>query len=528
MNPPLNQDRQDGQDGGAENSRPNVPHNPRPSTSLPQPLQDGGQPGEQQLAERDRQPGSLPASFLSPPSLYSASNSVLVSDPTHVASLHPDFQQPSLASHLTKATSTAITNGEYVDFAFLLPLSYSLQYIKVDHAISILQELGQGCFMSKLDIKSAFRNIAVHPSDWELLGMKWEGLYFFDVTLPFGLRSAPFLFDELSSALEWIIQNKRNISKVIHILDDFFFATPPPRAQCMTALCHILHLFTDLNIPIAPGKTFPASTSLEFMGVLLDSNAMEARLPLDKLTHLQAALHQWKRRKSATLQELQSLIGSLQLACKVVALGRPFLQRIIFLTKGVKFPHWHIRLNSGFCKDIKMWQDFLQNWNGVSLFLDSEATSPPALQLYTDASGSPGYGGLLAGQLFQGHWLLHHTLSKKRGISIEWQELFPIYLACILWGPCWSGKRIRMWCYNKSVVSIINSKHSKSPRVMDLVRAITPQTLKYNFTFTATHIPGLDNSIADSLSRCQMDRFRTLAPTASPSACTIPPSAMNI
>ena len=133
--------------------------------------------------------------------------------------------------------------------------------------------------MSKLDIKSAFCNIPVHPSDWELLGMKWEGLYFFDMTLPFGLRSAPFLFDQFSSALEWIIQTKLQIPKVIHILDDFFFTTLPPWAQCMTSLCQILLLFTDLNIPLAPGKTFPASTSLKFMGVLLDSNAMEAWLP---------------------------------------------------------------------------------------------------------------------------------------------------------------------------------------------------------------------------------------------------------
>ena len=121
MNRPLNQDRPDGQDGGAENTRPSLPPSPRPSTWLPQPLQDGGQPGEQQLPERDRQPGPLPASFPSPSSLYSASNSLDVSDPTHVASLYPDFRQPSLASHLTKATSTAITNGEYVDFASLLP-----------------------------------------------------------------------------------------------------------------------------------------------------------------------------------------------------------------------------------------------------------------------------------------------------------------------------------------------------------------------------------------------------------------------
>ena len=67
--------------------------------------------------------------------------------------------------------------------------------------------------------------------------MEWEGLYFFDIVLPLGLRSAPFLFDEFSSALEWIIRTKVNIPKVNHILDDFFFATFPPRSKCMTALC---------------------------------------------------------------------------------------------------------------------------------------------------------------------------------------------------------------------------------------------------------------------------------------------------
>ena len=37
------------------------------------------------------------------------------------------------------------------------------------------------------------------------------------MVLPFGLRLAPFLFDEFSSAVEWIIQTKLHIPKVIHI-----------------------------------------------------------------------------------------------------------------------------------------------------------------------------------------------------------------------------------------------------------------------------------------------------------------------
>ena len=412
--------------------------------------------------------------------------------------------------------------------AHISPLDYSLHYITVDSAISIIQELGQGCFMSKLDIKSTFRNIPVHPSDWELLGMKWNGLYYFDTVLPFGLRSAPYLFDQFSCLIEWIIKSKLGIPNVIHILDDFFFATRPPRRDCLTALSKILCLFAELNVPVAPRKTFSPATSLEFMGVLLDSVKMEARLPFDELTRTREALQQWSHRKSATLKELQSLIGTLQFACRVVVPGRAFLQRIIGLTRGIPNSRWHIKLNAEFRKDISMWLTFLDHWNGASFFLGDSILSSPELQLFTDASGSLGYAGYLSGQWFQGRWLPQHLINPATGISIDWQELFAIYIACYLWGPSWSGKRICMWCDNLPVVTIINSKRSRSPRIMDLVHSITILTLVYNFTFSAKHIPGLDNSIADSLSRFQMDCFHSLAPNASPTPCIIPTSATTV
>jgi len=144
-----------------------------------------------------------------------------------------------------------------------------------------------------------------------------------------------------------------------------------------------------------------------------------------------------------------------------------------------------------------MWVEFLEHWNRVSIFFDSHVSHPPDFQLFTDASWGIGYGGFLDGLWLQGRWLPEHTMSQKWGISIEWQELFPIYLACVIWGPTWSGKRIQMWCDNQSVIAIINSKHFKSPRVMDLVCSITLLNLVNNFTISATHIPGLGNAIAD-------------------------------
>jgi hypothetical protein len=37
---------------------------------------------------------------------------------------------------------------------------------------------------------------------------------------------------------------------------------------------------------------------------------------------------------------------------------------------------------------------------------------------------------------------------------------------------------------------------------------------KYNFTFSAKHVPGVKNDLTDSLSRLQIDKFRQLAPQA--------------
>ena len=307
---------------------------------------------------------------------------------------------------------------------------YTLQYITIDNAILLLLSLGKGAFMSKTDIQSAFCIIPIHPHDWELLGMQWKGLYFFNTVLPFGLRSAPFLFNMLSDALEWIIRHKFNITGVMHILDDFFIALPPPRSHCSTALCHLLTLFTDLDIPLAPGKTFTTSTQLEFMGILLDSFLMEAKLPDDKLTRLRSLVSVWRSKTSCRLHDLQSLIGSLHIACKVVAPGRPFLRRMISLTRGLSNPSSFIRLGKEFHKDLDMWAHFLASWNGVNLFLPPFSPCYDFVSLVTDASGSVGHGAFFHPHWFNGKWLPHQKLGSSPDISIAWQELFPIYLAC--------------------------------------------------------------------------------------------------
>jgi len=77
----------------------------------------------------------------------------------------------------------------------------SLSYITVDDATRNIGKYGPNTLLSKVDIKSAFRLIPVHPDDRHLLAMRWHNQVYIDSCLPFGLRSAPKLFNLMADLL---------------------------------------------------------------------------------------------------------------------------------------------------------------------------------------------------------------------------------------------------------------------------------------------------------------------------------------
>ena len=87
---------------------------------------------------------------------------------------------------------------------FIPQEQYSLHYATVDDAIEAVLQLGIGARMAKVDLQSAFRMVPVHREDWELLRIHWQDHYYVDNCLPFGLHSAPYLFNQFASALHWI------------------------------------------------------------------------------------------------------------------------------------------------------------------------------------------------------------------------------------------------------------------------------------------------------------------------------------
>ena len=128
------------------------------------------------------------------------------------------------------------------------------------------------------------------------------------------------------------------------ILDDFIFFGPSNSPQCHTSLQAFLILAKSLNIPLRTGKTVYPTTLVSLHDIEVDTAQMQMRLPQDKLLDARLKIDSVYRRKKVSLRQLQSLIGTLSFACKVIVPGRVFLRRVIDLTCGEHNQEHLIRL----------------------------------------------------------------------------------------------------------------------------------------------------------------------------------------
>ena len=124
------------------------------------------------------------------------------------------------------------------------PQDFCLQYIKVDQVICMVSHYGPAALMAKFDVESTYQNIPLHPDDRSLLGMRWRGKFYVDLSLPFGLPSAPIIFNSVADMVEWILLHKHHLPDTLHHLDDFITAGPLQSFQCCynlntaVSVCH--------------------------------------------------------------------------------------------------------------------------------------------------------------------------------------------------------------------------------------------------------------------------------------------------
>ena len=173
----------------------------------------------------------------------------------------------------------------------------SLSYVRIDDAISAIKDFGRFSILNKVDISDAFKQLGIRKDQHYLYCIKWRKLCYYYVRLCFGSRSSPKIFDNLSVAICWIAKNNYNIPVILHLLDDFLTIQTADTSGDRT-MAILTMIFKKLNIPLSTKKTVGPDTTLEYLGVILDTANMEARLPQNKVDRIISFIGTFLSRRS--------------------------------------------------------------------------------------------------------------------------------------------------------------------------------------------------------------------------------------
>ena len=190
--------------------------------------------------------------------------------------------------------------------------------------------------------------------------------------------------------------------------------------------------FNRLNIPLGIHKTLGPTTCLEYLGIILDKEKLEARLPQDKVNRICEFIKIILHKYSCTKRELLQLLGHMNFATSVIIPGRSFVSYLIELSTSVKELHYYVHINKECRVDLQFWLRFLESWNGNNMFYDNFYTSNFNVELYTDASSTKGYGGYFPGKWFSSSWPNDIPSPKNKNLSMAFLELYPIVVAYLL------------------------------------------------------------------------------------------------
>ena len=386
------------------------------------------------------------------------------------------------------------------------PEHTAVSYDSVYDAIYMLASIGDGSFMSKTDIQKAFRIIPINPEDQHLFCFEWDNKWYMDLAMQMGCSSSCQIFQTFSYAIKWIAENKLQIHNVSY-LDDFLLGSES-KTSGQKDLDRFIEMCTDIGIPISKEKTFSPSKVMTFLGIEIDTEKRQVRLPLDKVQQCVEEIKSLVQSKKTRLRKLQSVIGLLNFACQVVLPGRAFLRRLIDLTRGIRAPHHFISIKHAI-DDLNIWLEFLEHHNGRIFFVDESFITNHDVHLYTDAAGKLGYGAVFGNEWFFGTWsewwIEQHIMIK---------ELYPIVIALEIWGKQFCNKRLTLFTDNMSLVPVLAKHTSRDKIVMILVRRLVLTCLTNNILLDAYHIPSGKNTLSDCLSRLQVEKFQKLHPNA--------------
>ena len=368
------------------------------------------------------------------------------------------------------------------------------QHFRMETLSVILPQLTPLDWAATIDLKDAYLHVPIHQDSHRLLGFSFQDRTYHYKVLPFGLRDSPWVFTRLVATV--VAHLRLQGIRIFYYLDDWLVVASS-QDLLVSHLRLTLEVTQRLGFLINWKKSSLVPQRLPcYLGARLDIPHLLARPQDHRITALQSLVQELVSSGSAPASLWQKFLGHLASLVDLVPNCR-LLMRPLQLHFQQFFNQFFdpVSLLIPLPLNVKL---LILQWVSMDRLLEGKpfVPPPPSLVLTTDASRS-GWGAVLPPLRVSGRWSREDSR-----LHINSLELLAVFRALQSFEDLVKGHSVLVRSDNMTVVAYINHQGgTHSPSLCRLALNLWNWCLSHRIHLSATHIPGVDNLLADFLSR---------------------------
>jgi hypothetical protein len=395
----------------------------------------------------------------------------------------------------------------------------SIPKVRFEAWPEVAHNVRTGDWLAKIDLKAGFHHLFMRPDQQHLLGLEWRGIHYEWVAMPFGLRASPAVFNKiLRPVIElWRSQGKR---AVIYV-DDLLLISES-RERLEREIDEAIEMLQRLGWRINFEKSVlrPAQR-LEYLGLIIDTRRHH-RMPVLEVPAAKRAsikkdaqrlLREFDAKRPVQTRFLARWIGQATACIRAVMPARAYLRHCHGdVSRAVARSGWYgtTTISSSAATELQWWRDNMSAssiWRGRSL-LDARLASTAQYTVTTDASPAM-WGGSL-----------HHFGQERARLSaVAWtqgpwpaswhvenwhsneRELAAVLLCMTAFQDQLASTDVLVRTDNTVTLAALRRLCGGNERLNNLALKICALNKQHDIYMWAQHISGVDNELADTLSR---------------------------
>ena len=382
-------------------------------------------------------------------------------------------------------------NGKFRMILDLTELNKRVRYehFKMFNFKTALELISPGMWMASADLTDAYYSVLINKAQRKFLRFRLGHMLLEYQVLPNGLSPGPRIFTKLLKPIYSEFAEKGYIG--FPYLDDSF-VIGKTEAECRKAILELVYMFTRLGFKVNEEKSVLEPTrNITFLGFEINSISMQVSLTEEKKGKLLRVIDEILTGDN-TIRQVAGLVGLMVAYAPAVeysgvhfkSLERDKIKALKRSRGNFESKMW---VSEEGMSDIRWWQYNLDNSRQIR-------REDPDVELFTDASHQ-GWGAHTTENNTGGRWhpseLTHINALELRAIQFGLKSLCRI-----------SNKHIRVRTDSTTALAYVkNMGGTKSEDCLREAIAIWEWAQELGNWLTITHIPGVENVLADLRSR---------------------------